>query len=105
MARHAIVDLAQVFSTPPRKMAHDRLPPAELERLRAHVASAGFELPEGSIANQKLGELRRMYEPHVASLAGYLQLAVPTWIPDSERKDNWQTSAWERISAFQEEHF
>jgi len=33
MARHAVVDLAQIFSTPPRDLQFDRLPPDELRRL------------------------------------------------------------------------
>src|SRR4029077_11389552 len=43
MARHAVVDLAQVFSTPPGT-AEDRLPAADLERLRARLAGGGLAL-------------------------------------------------------------
>ena len=38
VARHATVDLAQVFKTPPRAPKADRLPPAELKRLREVLA-------------------------------------------------------------------
>ena len=40
IARHAVVDLAQIFSTPPDRAAPDRLPPqqlAELHRQPAHL--------------------------------------------------------------------
>src|SRR5205823_12448414 len=34
MARHAVVDLAQIFNTPPREESVDRLPREDLDRLR-----------------------------------------------------------------------
>src|SRR5579864_7709137 len=37
MARHAVVDLAQIFSTPPRQLPFDRLPADELQRLRGSL--------------------------------------------------------------------
>src|SRR5207245_4901664 len=43
MARHAVVDLAQVFSTPPGH-AEDRLPAGDLARLRRRLASVGLPL-------------------------------------------------------------
>src|SRR5437870_1504465 len=96
MARHAVVDLAQVFSTPPGT-AEDRLPPAELERLRARLASGGMRLKARPDFAERLAELRRMYEPYVIALARYLALPLPPWIRAVERPDNWQTSAWDRV--------
>ena len=96
MARHATVDLAQVFNTPPRSPAKDRLPPAKLARLRATLAAAGLQLREGEAVSQQLARLRHMYEPYVESLADFLYLTLPPWMPESKRPDNWQSSAWER---------
>jgi hypothetical protein len=96
MARHAIGDLAQVFNTPPRKSAPDRLPPAKLARLRAYLAAAGLRIREGRDVDEKLVQLRSLYEPYAISLARYLNLAVPGWFPDGRRADNWQTTAWEK---------
>jgi hypothetical protein len=101
ITRHAMVDLAQVFSCPPRKPKHDRLPPDELARMRAILKEAGIELREGNVADQRLSELRRMYEPYVYSLSSYLHIAIPSWIPKAGRIDNWQTSAWGRSKGFQ----
>ncbi len=94
IARHAVVDLAQVFGTPPRTRAADRLPPADWTRLRAGLAAAGLRLKEEGAVDARLAELRRLYEPYVHSLASYLGLSVPSWMPASRAKDNWQTSAW-----------
>jgi hypothetical protein len=98
MARHAVVDLSQVFRAKPREPAHDRLPPERLAALRATVTATGLKLREGSEADQKLTELRRMYEPYIYSLSVYLRITVPAWISPVSRRDNWQTSAWERRS-------
>jgi hypothetical protein len=98
MARHALVDLAQVFHAAPRE-APDRLPPAELARLRAALEASGAELRGGREADEKLGRLRRMYEPFVFALARHLVLTVPAWIAPAEVVDNWRTSPWGRISA------
>jgi len=96
MARHAVVDLAQIFNTPPREAAPDRLPSDELRRLRAVLATAGVKLPDG--ADRRLSELRRMYEPLVEPLADFLFIPLPSWVPPDEFFDNWQTSRWGRIS-------
>ncbi len=40
IARHAVVDLAQVFNTPPITTEGNRLPPAEFARLRGVLAAS-----------------------------------------------------------------
>ena len=99
IARHAVVDLAQIFHAVPRSN-HDRLPPAELERFRQFVARHGLRLRDGEQAAGKLRELRGMYEPYVLSLSQYLLLPLPEWIANEEVMDNWKTSAWGRIAGF-----
>jgi ion channel len=95
IARHAVVDLSQVFGTPPRELPQDRLPPADLRRIRDTLANHGLKLHDGEAADSRLTELRRMYEPYVFALAGYLLQPLPAWIPSAKgKKDNWQTSAW-----------
>jgi hypothetical protein len=101
ITRHAVVDLAQIFNCPPREPDQDRLPATELASLRATLGAAGLRLREGGAADQKLSELRRMYEPYVYSLSNYLRITVPPWIPKSSRIDNWQTSRWGRSKGFQ----
>jgi hypothetical protein len=96
MARHALVDLAQSFNTPPVAPDPERLPPFELVRMRKSLAAAGLALREGDEAERKLTELRRMYEPYVNAIGDYLFMRVPHWIPPDAVIDNWQTSAWER---------
>jgi hypothetical protein len=96
IARHALVDLALVFRSPPRDPAIDRLPPEDLAFLRSTLREAGLHLRDGPEADRKLDELRQMYEPYVYSLSTYLRLTLPPWIPDPSSQDNWATSAWKR---------
>ena len=98
IARHAVVDLSQVFGTPPRRPPQDRLPPEELRRIRDTLAKHGMKLNDSDAADRRLTELRQLYEPYVHSLATYLNQTLPPWIPRAKGKDNWQTSAWARAS-------
>jgi hypothetical protein len=96
MARHAVVDLSLVFKTRPREPRENRLPPDKLAELHAILAGHGLKLREGEAAEQKLAELRWMYEPYVHALAAHFHVTVPPWIPRGNRADNWQASVWER---------
>jgi hypothetical protein len=94
IARHAVVDLSQVFLTSPKPLPEDRLPPGELRRLRGVLAEHGLKLHQGEGVDARLIELRHMYEPYIFSLASHLSQTLPPWIPAKQAKDNWQTSAW-----------
>jgi hypothetical protein len=99
MARHAAVDLSQVFGTPPRIPSRDRLPPADLTRLREVLAEAGLPLRESPATEQKLTKVRAKYEPYVNALAEYLLVTLPPWLPEADATDDWQTSVWEHAAA------
>ena len=98
IARHAVVDLSQVFATRPVAMPYDRLPQSELRQLRDTLAEHGMKLSDGPEADAKLAGLRKMYEPYVYALASYLSQTLPPWIPTGKHKDNWQTTAWAKTS-------
>src|ERR1700687_3373050 len=94
IARHAVVDLSQVFGTEPKALPHERLTAAELSRIRDTLAQHGLKLKDGEEADRKLSALRGMYEPYIFALATYLNQSLPPWIPPKKGKDNWQTTAW-----------
>lgn len=96
MARHAVVDISLIFGRSPVKQKQDRLTSEELAKLRTDLASAGLKLREGDEVEKELTELRQMYEPYVSALSHHFRLAVPPWIPESDRRDNWETSAREQ---------
>lgn len=95
MARHALVDISQVFNTSP--LQHDglRLTDDELGRLRSQLLSQGVILSDDASDPQTLHDLRAMYEPYTRVLSQYLMMPLPGWMPKARASDNWQTSAWE----------
>jgi Ion channel len=98
IARHAAVDLSQVFGTPPAALTKDRLPAESLRHIRDTLAEHGMKLHDGAEADARLIKLRGMYEPYLYALATYLNQSLPPWIPEKKGKDNWQTTAWGRAA-------
>lgn len=96
MARHAAVDLALVLRVRPKAPASDRLPDERLRSLREQLQQAGVEMRDGKVVEEKLAELRGMYEPFVYALAQHFLLAMPEVVPENPTADNWQRSAWMR---------
>jgi hypothetical protein len=94
MARHAVVDLALVFYTQPLDNEPDRLPAGQLERLREDLRQAGLDLRTGVGVDDKLADLRRMYEPFVNALARHFLFPLPPIVPEETPADNWQRSRW-----------
>jgi hypothetical protein len=99
MARHAVVDIAQIFSTAPAspQACATRLFPGDLERLRDILEHNGASLRNDGDSELKLTELRLMYEPYVNALSERLLMPLPPWILGPDAIDNWKTSAWGRI--------
>jgi len=94
IARHAVVDLAQVLNVSP-PTAVNRLSPAEFTQVREMLARMGMRLQESTVSEQELAELRATYEPFVSVLAERVQVSLPPWIPPKDAFDDWQTSAWD----------
>jgi hypothetical protein len=101
ITRHTIVDLSQIFGCPPCEPEQDRLSPSALDSLRTTLTSAGLKLRIGSEIDQKLSELRRLYEPYTLSLSHYLHVSLPPWIPQPGSLDSWQTTTWGGSTGFQ----
>lgn len=97
MARHAAIDLAQVFHSASSKVvvSDGRLPSAERTRLRALLVivrgSSGAE--ESGAVVDHLDELRKLYEPYLEGLAKALLMPLPPWVPAPDDLDDWQTTA------------
>ena len=96
IARHAVIDLAQVLATPPRPPVPERLTREDWAQLRARLAGDGLVLHAGAAADKELTELRGMYEPYVNALAAKLLMPLPSWTMASDARDNWRSSAWQQ---------
>lgn len=93
MARHALADLTSVLGRRPHAPPSDRLPAAELARLRRALAGGGMPLREGAEAEERLAHLRSLYEPYAHALSELLVMRLPPWVPPEGARDNWETTA------------
>ncbi|MEO7652881.1 MAG: two pore domain potassium channel family protein, partial [Bryobacteraceae bacterium] len=99
IGRHAVVDLALVFNTPPEMPEPNRLSPDDLRKFSVALRKAGLNIRGGAAAEAKLSELRGIYEPFVAGLAKYFLFPLPPIFVENQPVDNWQTSAWMKRTA------
>lgn len=97
MARHAVVDLAQVVNARYDPHVPDRLSADDLRQIRAELKEKGFHLHEDEAAEQKLAEMRSLYEPYAQGIARRLLIALPEWIRHDPVKDNWRSGPWDRV--------
>lgn len=105
MARHALVDISQIFNTSPVTGDGARLTGEQLIVLRTVLRDSGVELSNETDDDRTLAELRDMYEPYTRVLSQYLLMPLPGWMPQKRGSDNWQTSAWEITAPAPEQPF
>lgn len=89
MARHAVIDLAHVFSLGDAPPVEDRLPPGRVEEVCHQLASVGFSLCTASASLERLRKLRGMYEPQAVQLSRLLMQPLPTFYPEPGKRSNW----------------
>jgi hypothetical protein len=97
MARHALVDITQIFVRRLPHGVHDRLTPEAVRMLRAELAGTALSAPADDEYLPRLARLRRLYEPYADALAGFLMLTLPPWAHDERRRDNWQGGPWDKL--------
>src|SRR6266704_3133795 len=96
IARHAVVDLAQVLNTSPTTGVN-RLSSTDFAHLQDVLAASCIRLNPGAVTERKLAEFRETYEPFVSTLAKRLLVSLPPWIPPADSLDDWQTTAWDDL--------
>jgi len=96
VARHAIVDLAQLVNARYDPSAPDRLGMEELVKLRQSLHSEGVRVRVSAESEEKLAHLRSLYEPYAQAMARNLFITLPPWIHSDKHKDNWESGPWDR---------
>ena len=93
MARHAMVDLSQIFSLEPVRNAPDRLPLERYNELYGLLCQSGVSVCRDGRSYERLNDMRGLYEGYAETLSNYLCMPLPPWIADKPHKDNWQAVA------------
>lgn len=99
MARHAVVDLAQVFGLRPVQDLADRLPAERYEQLYQLLCKSGVSVCRDGQSYERLRNLRALYEGYAEALGRHLCMQLPPWMADQPHKDNWLAVAKVRTEA------
>ena len=91
IARHTVVDLAQVFRVT-MVTTEDRLNDAQFDRMRDQLATVGVRVVDTPEARDRLRAIRKSYEPYLFGLSRMLMMPLPPWWNERPPKDNWQSS-------------
>lgn len=97
VARHALVDITQIFVPRFIPGVHERLSAEDLRLMRTRLAETPLSLPTGEAFEARLAELRLLYEPYAQALAAYLLFELPPWVHAQPRRDNWRGGPWDRL--------
>jgi hypothetical protein len=99
MARHALVDLSQVFSLTPVSAMEERLPSERFEKVHDLLCQSGVRVCRDGDSRERLRRMRLLYEGHAEALSRFLCMPLPPWIADQPHKDNWLSVARVRAEA------
>jgi hypothetical protein len=99
MARHALVDLSQVFSQAPMTEMQDRLPPERFDALYKMLCQSGVMVCRDPGSMERLKQMRALYEGYAEAMSRYLCMPMPPWVAEHPHKDNWRTVAKLRTQA------
>ena len=97
MARHALIDLAQIYGTPPRLLEPDRLSEEQFSRTILSLKKAGYKIQATAATRSALDDLRLLYEPYAHSLACLFLIQLPPWEAEKSGHDNWQSHPWKEF--------
>jgi hypothetical protein len=93
MARHALVDLTQVFSQKPVTNSEDRLPPERFDLLYQRLCESGISVCRDADSMERLKKMRMLYEGYAVALSRHFHMPLPPWVADRPHKDNWLSVA------------
>jgi hypothetical protein len=94
MARHALIDLGQVFEVTKKTAGQpavefDRLPAKDFYHLCEALGENQLQLCGDPAAAKRLNTIRAMYEPPALALSEYLRMPLPVWVAPPKVNDQW----------------
>jgi ion channel len=97
VARHAVVDLTQVFHLTPQVPLNERLSDRDLKKLREILKKKNVNLKQGKKADAYLKELRSLYEPYLQVLSLYFFMPFQPFIPPDSIEEAWKRTPWKKL--------
>lgn len=95
MARHAVVDITQVFHQKPTMDMPERLSREDFREICQGLRTNHWKVCPDEEAWLQLGEMRQLYEPYVFTLSRHLRMELAPWIHPAGVKDNWVATKWQ----------
>jgi hypothetical protein len=94
MARHAVIDISEVFGVEGREAWQhraevDRLPSKDFYHLCEALGHNRLLLCGDPAAAKRLSTIRALYEPHAYALSEYLRMPLPVWVAPAKDHDQW----------------
>jgi hypothetical protein len=90
IARHAATDLTQTFSLTPHPTHQERLPKEDFKNVSASLKKLGFPLKDERAAEEKLKEIRALYEPYMQTLSDYFLMPITPFVSKKEIEEAWR---------------
>jgi hypothetical protein len=95
MARHALIDLGNVFHVKEQKGwldpgSEQRMSENDFGRLCTVLGEVGLPLCGDKASSERLETVRALYEPHARAFSQYLRMPLPMWVPEKREKDQWK---------------
>jgi voltage-gated potassium channel Kch len=95
MGRHAVVDITQVFHKKPSADVPERLSLESFKAICDDLRRTGLQVRSENESWMRLEDMRRLYEPYVATLGRHLRMDLAPWVHPSGIKDNWVATKWQ----------
>ncbi|HEX4168286.1 MAG TPA: hypothetical protein VHZ55_22705 [Bryobacteraceae bacterium] len=73
----------------------ESLSPEDFKTVCDHLRRAGVRLYAEDESWIRLEEMRRLYEPYVATLGRQLRMDLAPWAHPAGVKDNWVVTKWQ----------
>jgi hypothetical protein len=94
MARHAVIDIGEVFHVKEREARRhrpevDRLPSQDFYHLCEALGQNRLLLCGDPAAAKRLSTIRALYEPQAYALSEYLRMPLPVWVAPAKEHDQW----------------
>lgn len=99
MARHALMDLSQIFVAHPEMKSPERLSAEDFQKVHARLTSAGFKVCDTEDTERRLKKLRGLYESYAYWMGEYFCMPLPPFLDEGNEASHWRSVSRVRAEA------